>query len=228
MKDDTTTEDAACAAQREARERRNALLDKPPTDWADTEIVEVLTDRYAPSVIPPCRVCGGELSICAIGGGEPTRWACSPTVSDPDPDRSGNVQTKAGRGVNEFGSGGHYSMSQYIDRRQGGDEVVIEVLRRLMSDGSVLCLAKPPLVAAIRAFTVDAPNDEPNGIVEQQIELLGALLDPKKWGHLNIEQRALLKSAHGAMAALCESLADDTKGLCVAAEAYFGGDFRKP
>lgn len=39
---------------------------------------------YTPPPIPPCCVCGGPLSIGAIGGGKPTQWACSGMDTDPE------------------------------------------------------------------------------------------------------------------------------------------------
>jgi hypothetical protein len=43
-----------------------------------------LEKRYGDYEVPPCRVCGRELSIGAIGGGERTRWGCNPMIDDPD------------------------------------------------------------------------------------------------------------------------------------------------
>lgn len=84
------------------------------------------------------------------------------------------------------------------------------------------------LIDAIRAFTVEGPDDKPNGRAEAAILLLSAMLDPAKWGPMTTQQRAILDTANGAAAALCEALADDTLNLRVAAETFFGGDFRKP
>ena len=39
--------------------------------------VEVLVKCYGPQEIPPCRVCGAELTIGSMGGGEATTWHCS-------------------------------------------------------------------------------------------------------------------------------------------------------
>lgn len=84
------------------------------------------------------------------------------------------------------------------------------------------------LVDAIRTFTVEAPDDKPNGRAEAAMLYLSVTLDPKSWPGLTDEQRAVLDQANGAAAVLCSSLADDTKVLREAAEAFFGGDFRKP
>ncbi len=80
-------------------------------DRTDQEIIDELTERYKPTEIPPCRICGGKLSIGKIGGGEPTIWACAGTEDDPD--RPGFVRRKKGRNLADR----HYSDSEFIDRR---------------------------------------------------------------------------------------------------------------
>lgn len=72
------------------------------------------------------------------------------------------------------------------------------------------------LIDAIRALTVDAPNDQPNGERERQLDLLGQALD-----------RGDMRSARKAYVLMCEAGANDLKYLRIAAEAHFGGDFRK-
>jgi len=96
----------------EARKRRRELYEKEIGDWTDDEVIEVLTERYAPTDVPPCRVCGGELSIQAVGGGQPTQYAHQ--VMKPE----GGVDWD------------HYKESAWEDRRQGGDEAVIDLIRR--------------------------------------------------------------------------------------------------
>ena len=59
-----------------------------------------------------------------VGGGEPTVWACSP--NEEDPDKPGYLRRKKDRG----GVDEHYVQSEYVDRRQGGDDLVIELVRR--------------------------------------------------------------------------------------------------
>lgn len=99
---------------------------------AKAKVVDVLRERYAPTEVPPCRVCGGPLSLAAIGGGKPTVWACS--GNEDDPDRPGYIRSQPGRwgnakdGVSEYGPGGHYHDSRWVDRRQGGDSQVIELI----------------------------------------------------------------------------------------------------
>jgi len=100
--------------------------------------LEALRERYRPTIVPPCRVCGGELSIAAIGGGQPTRWACGGRVDNPE--RPGYSMDAPGRWSNappgtpsEYGPGGHYHDSEWVDRRQGGDPSVIAILDELIA-----------------------------------------------------------------------------------------------
>lgn len=75
--------------------------------------------------------------------------------------------------------------------------------------------ARAALVRAIRAIMVDMPDGGPNGEAERQIERLSKM-------------RNLPTEALDALSGLCESLADDTRALRLAADAFFGGDFRLP
>lgn len=111
-------------------ERQRALWQKDVSEWSDDDLAWMLTERYKPSEIPPCRVCGGPLSIGAIGGGEPTRWACS--GMEDDPESPGNRRYKQGRTVADR----HYSDSEWVDRRQGGDSAVMELIARFRRDAA--------------------------------------------------------------------------------------------
>ncbi len=73
------------------------------------------------------------------------------------------------------------------------------------------------LVAAIRRQTVEAPNDEPNGLTESHFLELRACLEAGN-----------LQRARQAYRYLATTMADDTQALREAAEGYFGGDFRAP
>ncbi len=73
------------------------------------------------------------------------------------------------------------------------------------------------LRTAIRVFTVEAPNDEPNGDTERYLQQLQEALDGGSMA------RAL-----AALTMMRNALSDDTKALRVAAERFFGGDFRAP
>lgn len=78
----------------------------------DSELIAELTKRYVPTKVPPCRVCGAELSITACGGGKPTQYACS----------TQSIAT----GIDWE----HYQNSEWEDRRQGGDVDVMELIAR--------------------------------------------------------------------------------------------------
>ena len=95
-----------------------------PKLWDDAALLTELRKRYEPTKIPPCRVCAAEMSIQSIGGGEPTVYACQ--GMEDDPDEPGRVRRMAGRGLVDD----HYRSSEFIDRRQGGDEVVMELIER--------------------------------------------------------------------------------------------------
>ncbi len=73
--------------------------------------VSEIRAHHTPTVIPPCRVCGEELSLQACGGGEPTRWGCSGTGDDPE--RPGLSRYKVGRNCADE----HYSQSVFVDRK---------------------------------------------------------------------------------------------------------------
>jgi hypothetical protein len=99
--------------------------------WSDKEIVAALVKRYRASVIPKCRVCGTELSVQRCGGGQPTIWACS--HYEDDPDKPGHCRPKSDRSIADE----HFEQSEYTDYRQGGDDVVIEAIRRWRPDLAV-------------------------------------------------------------------------------------------
>lgn len=49
----------------------------------DAELA-ALEDRYKDYDVPPCRVCGGKLSIGSLGGGRNTVWSCADREKTPD------------------------------------------------------------------------------------------------------------------------------------------------
>lgn len=70
------------------------------------------------------------------------------------------------------------------------------------------------LAAAIRAFTVDAPNGKPNGPAEYAF---GQLRRHLKKGDMS--------NARKAFEAFAEHSADQVRELRIAAEEHMGGDF---
>jgi hypothetical protein len=95
--------DPDCECQDEVRVNR----------MSDAALLGLLRLRYQPRVIPPCRICGGELSLQEFGSGIPSVWACS-------------TGGKPGRTVADR----HYRDSKFTADRSGGDEEVIELIRR--------------------------------------------------------------------------------------------------
>jgi hypothetical protein len=83
------------------------------------------------------------------------------------------------------------------------------------------------LKAAIRAFTVEAPNGDANGTAERALLTLEKLLDPVVWGAVAPHAEDLYKQIAGELAKLSEGFADDTGELRRAADAFFGEDFTR-
>lgn len=80
---------------------------------------------------------------------------------------------------------------------------------------------------AIRAFTVDLDEGQtPNGPAETALVDLLAALDPARWPD---EERLwpLLRAANQAGVNFARASTVQTRDLRIAAEAFFGGDFRK-
>jgi len=73
-----------------------------------------LEKRYGDYEVPPCRVCGRELSIGQIGGGERTWWGCNPLIDDPDkPGMLKNDPDWVREPDKEKWPQGHYSHSRW-------------------------------------------------------------------------------------------------------------------
>jgi hypothetical protein len=100
------------------RKRWKELLLREPHELTADELIEILTDRYQEPTIPPCRLCGGELSIQSIGGGKATEYACT--------GRNEDGTWKEGRKIVDD----HYRDSRYIDYKRGGDDYVMELVKR--------------------------------------------------------------------------------------------------
>ena len=107
---------------------RTKLYEQDVTYWSDDDLIRMLTDRYAPPGIPPCHICGAELSMSRCGGG-PMVYACSGLEVDPV-DRNYLI-SKPGRSLIDA----HYMQSKYIDHKRGGDDVVKEMIARFRKTG---------------------------------------------------------------------------------------------
>ena len=101
---------------------------RPPNkelpEWTDAELLAWLREQYKAEPIPPCRVCGGRLSVASMGGGNATRWACG--MWEDDPDAPGKLRRKPGRGLAD----GHYERSEWTQYREG-DAAVLELVARM-------------------------------------------------------------------------------------------------
>lgn len=122
-----TDDENRVAALRAKRDRERLRWEREACDWTDAEIAEHVADRYVPPVVPPCRVCGEPLSITSAGSG-PTWWACSGMEADPDNDSM--LRWMEGRSCADE----HYMHSRWEDRRAGGDDAVVELLRRFQAE----------------------------------------------------------------------------------------------
>ena len=116
----TPAEQASIVAVTSSRDPR---LLQAPHELADADLVAVLEHVYRDEPVPPCRVCGGPLSIQKVGGGYAVEWGCSPYEDDPaSPDL---VSKKPGRGVADD----HFAQSKWTQHRIG-DPRVLELVRR--------------------------------------------------------------------------------------------------
>lgn len=122
----TTTTDTDFKAKLEKRRR---LWETPIEQWNAADLIEELRERYTPEQVPPCRVCGGELSVQSIGGGNATVWACS--GMEDDPEQPGHSRYKADRRPADD----HYAQSRWIQHRDG-DRTVLELIRRFETVGA--------------------------------------------------------------------------------------------
>jgi len=104
--------------------------------------------------------------------------------------------------------------NEKTDRAAAG-KAVGDGIDALASAAALNAAGKVQLTAAIRAFTVDAPDDQPNGERERQLDSLGHALE-----------RGDVRAARKAYSLMCAAGADDLKALRVAAEMHFGGDFK--
>lgn len=136
-------------------DKRRRLWETPIEQWSNEDLIESLSDRYTPEPVPPCRVCGGELSVQSIGGGNATVWGCSGTEDDPD--RPGHVRYKEGRRVADD----HYAQSTWTQHREG-DSAVLEMIRRqklLQTQGDALTKRVRELEAVIDRVLSDVDDD---------------------------------------------------------------------
>lgn len=83
----------------------------------DKERLEELRAICTPATVPPCRICGGELSL---GDSRRSVWGCDGLEDDPD--RPGRLRLKEGRTTADE----HYAQSQF-HQQFGGRGFMLEV-----------------------------------------------------------------------------------------------------
>lgn len=88
------------------------------------ESAQEVVNRYTPETIPPCRICGGRLSMQAAGRG-PTIYACSGKYED----ENGRTQYREGRSLIDE----HYNNSRWEQYRHG-DRLVMKLVGQLLAD----------------------------------------------------------------------------------------------
>jgi hypothetical protein len=113
-----TNEADAMKERENERLRERRIHETKSSELSDEDLGWLLHRRYDAPVIPPCHICGGKLSVQRCGGGEPTVYACD--------GRESTFNWQPGRNLVDE----HYRNSHFEDRRQGGDEHVIELLTR--------------------------------------------------------------------------------------------------
>lgn len=110
------------------RRRLNELSDKNPSDLAHDELIELLEDQFTGIPIPPCPVCGRDLTVASAGGGHATKYACS--TNEADPDRPGFLRNRT-----DYKSYGmdwleHYARSEFVHHKPG-NPWVLELIKRV-------------------------------------------------------------------------------------------------
>lgn len=84
------------------------MVERQETVSANLDL-KALRARYTAGPVPRCRVCGGELSLQACGGGEPSVWACAARTPGRTP------------------ADEHYCRSEFVQRRTGDSDVITAI-----------------------------------------------------------------------------------------------------
>jgi hypothetical protein len=102
----------------------------PPAEIAG--LVAELRARYKPMPIPPCRVCGAELSLSSAGGGSYPKYNCSALGMDFGPDATR-----------------HYAASEHFhDPGDANVVALLDALTLLSADNARLREAVEPFAKA--------------------------------------------------------------------------------
>ena len=106
-----------------SREEARRLVSMEPDQLSDAQLATLLHDRYTADLVPPCPICGGELSSASAGGGRATVFACSEWEDDLAV--PGRLRRKEERGIADD----HYDRSRWI-HYNSGDSLVLKLVRR--------------------------------------------------------------------------------------------------
>jgi hypothetical protein len=95
----------------------------------DDELLDHLERVARAQAVPPCRVCGGQLVVVAIGGAKPTVWAC-PAAREPE---GVYLKWEARAALR-----GHYNASQWNQYREENSYIgeLVERFRKLRAQSS--------------------------------------------------------------------------------------------
>ena len=153
------------------------VYEVPAAPLAPQEIADMRA-LYGPIEVPPCRICGGPMTIGSVGGG-PTVWRCNVL----------NVSREQGRRPTEA-EWAHYGDSEWRDHRCGGDSRVIRALNALA--GASDPAAVRALVEACRKLVTHSnrwltvavqegqADDEDDDVLAHAIRALAAFPDGAK------------------------------------------------
>lgn len=102
--------------------RKQALVERVYADVekaTDDDLIAMLRERFTGDPVPPCRVCGAELTIGSIGGNTSTKYAC-PNADTLKHEWGSPEQREAME---------HYRASEFFHNKPG-DTLVLQLLDR--------------------------------------------------------------------------------------------------
>lgn len=136
---------------------------RPPAECADDHLIARLVEHYTRDEPPPCRVCGGPLTVARAGSGR-TLYACSPLTDGPS--EAGHLIEKAGRGSlaqDRDAEDDHYRRSYWEQPRRGDDDV-LELVARFRRIAGVAAPSSPTVAACrgcLRPIATIGPAEGP-------------------------------------------------------------------
>jgi hypothetical protein len=88
-----------------------------------TEELGELKERYTAEEVPPCRVCGGQLTVQSMGGGQATEYACGSQTRGFEVPLADQDDPQKVRAYNEQWYD-HYGRSKWTQYRSGDRRVL--------------------------------------------------------------------------------------------------------